>query len=375
MKCSGPHRSRECPKPKNTPPKCLHCNGPHTTNFTGCPKNPVNRRTFSEAPEYAWADSAILAKIKMPPTPSTEPKPNPATNLSQDPSNLLQMRTPNPRRFLQTYFSNDVQHDELKNNSLKLISWNAAGIKNKINQLKYILLNWKPDILDLQETHLNPGDRLKFPNYSSYQTDRLTHRGYRTAILIRNSIDHHPAPIASTTFENITIEIHLPNITPITISSIYRPPHGSISTLELNNIFNSNCKCIAVGDFNAKHKAWSSGTWNSNGTIIHDYICNNNLILLAPCEPMHLPNHSNNPSTLDFGILKNFSSGDTNFINALSSDHNLVSFEIYINVNFPTIRKIIKTTNSTKFKQIMSTLSQGTPASKTSKILTKPLRN
>ncbi|GBO40428.1 RNA-directed DNA polymerase from mobile element jockey, partial [Araneus ventricosus] len=240
-------------------------------------------------------------------------------------------------------------------------SWNAAGIKNKINQLKYFLLDWKPDILALQETHLNPGDRLKFPNYSSYRTDRLTHRGGGTAILIRNSIDHHPTPIASTTFENTTIELHLPDSTPITISSNYRPPHGSISTLELNNIFNSNSKCIAVGDFNAKHRAWSSGTWNSNGTIIHDYICNNNLILLAPCEPTHFPNHSNNPSTLDFGILKNFSSGDANSINALSSDHNPVSFEIDINVNLPAISKIIKKTNWSKFKQIMSTSLPGNP--------------
>ncbi|GBN77703.1 hypothetical protein AVEN_269107-1 [Araneus ventricosus] len=214
-----------------------------------------------------------------------------------------------------------------RNNSLNLISWNAAGIKNKINQLKYFLLDWKPDILALQETHLNPGDRLKFPNYSSYRTDRLTHRGGGTAILIRNSIDHHPTPFASTTFENTTIEIHLPDSTPVTISSIYRPPHGSISTLELNNIFNSNSKCIAV----------------------------------APCEPTHFPNHSNNPSTLDFGILKNFSSGDANSINAPNSDHNPVSFEIDINVKLPAISKIIKTTNLSKFKQIMSTSFSGNP--------------
>ncbi|GBO42031.1 putative RNA-directed DNA polymerase from transposon X-element [Araneus ventricosus] len=200
-----------------------------------------------------------------------------------------------------------------------------------------------------------------FPNYSSYRTDRLTHRGGGTAILTRNSIDHHPTPIASTTFENTTIEIHLPEGTPITISSIYRPPHGSISTLELNNIFKSNIKCITIGDFNAKHRAWSSGTWNSNVTIIHDYICNSNLILLTPCEPTNFPNHSNNPSTLDCEIVKNLSSGDANSINELSSGHNPVSFEIDINVNLPAISKIIKTTNWIKFKQIMSTSLPGNP--------------
>ncbi|GBN76416.1 RNA-directed DNA polymerase from mobile element jockey [Araneus ventricosus] len=312
MKCAGPHRSKECPKPKDTPPKCLHCNGPHTANFTGCPKNPVNRRTFSEAPENAWADPVIISKIKMPPTPAVEPDPNPATQFIPRPVQLASNANPQPKK--------------------------------------------KPDILALQETHLNPGDRLKFPNCLSYRTDRLTHRGGGTAILIRNSIDHHPTPISYTTFENTTIEIHLPDSTPITISSIYRPPHGSISTLELNNIFNSNSKYITVGDFNAKHRAWSSGTWNSNGTIIHDYICNNNLILSAPCEPTHFPNYSNNPSTLDFGILKNFSSGDANSINALSRDHNPVSFEININVKLPAISKIIKMTNWTKFKQIMREL-------------------
>ncbi|GBM46176.1 putative RNA-directed DNA polymerase from transposon X-element [Araneus ventricosus] len=335
MKCAGPHRSRECPKPKDTPPKCIHCNGPHTANFTGCPKNPVNRRTFSEAPGNAWADPAIIAKIKTPPTPAVDP--NPSIQFIPRPVQLASNANPQSK------------------------NWYAAGIKNKINELKYFLLDWKPNILTLQETHLNPGDRLKFPNYSSYRTDRFPHRGGGTAILIRNSIDHHPTPIATTTFENTIIEIHLRDSTPITISSIYRPPHGSISTLELNNIFNSNSKCITVGDFNAKHRAWSSGTWNSNGTIIHDYICNNNLILLAPCESMHFLNHSNNPSTLDFGILKNFSSGNAKFINALSSDHNLVSFEIDIDVILLAISKIIKTTNWNKFKQIMSTSLPGNP--------------
>ncbi|GBN39104.1 hypothetical protein AVEN_33731-1 [Araneus ventricosus] len=224
-----------------------------------------------------------------------------------------------------------------------------AGIKNKINQLKYTFLDCKPDILPLQDTYLNPGDRLKFPNYSSYRTDRLTHRGDATAILTRNSIDHHPNPIASTTFEKTTIEIHLPNSTPITISSIYRPPHGAPSRLW-------NLTTFSTRAVNASQLVTSTPNIG-----LHDYICNNNLILLSSCEPTHFPNHFNNPSTLDFGIFENFSSRDANSINALSSDHNPVSFEIDINVNLPAISKIIKTTNWTKFKKIMSTSLSGNP--------------
>ncbi|GBM27726.1 Nucleic-acid-binding protein from transposon X-element [Araneus ventricosus] len=99
MKCAGPHRSRECPKPKDTTPKCLHCNCPHTANFTGCPKNPVNRTNFSEAPENAWADPTIFAKMKMPPTPAVETNPNPATQFNPRLVQLASNANPQPKKF------------------------------------------------------------------------------------------------------------------------------------------------------------------------------------------------------------------------------------------------------------------------------------
>ncbi|GBM38933.1 putative RNA-directed DNA polymerase from transposon X-element, partial [Araneus ventricosus] len=249
-----------------------------------------------------------------------------------------------------------------RHNCLTVVNWNAGGIKPKFNQFKYFAQEWKPDVIAIQETHLNPGDKLKLVNYTTYRTDRLTHRGARTALFIRNSIDHYPTPIASDSFENTTIAIILPNSQQITVSSIYRPPHGIISTDELNRIFNSNNKCIAVGDFNAKHSAWSLGRRNQNENIINDYICNNNLILLAPPEQTHFPHNGNNPSTLDFGVLKNFSSGDATSLNELCSDHNPVSFEIDINANIPAITKTLKTTNWKKFYDITKEAILGNPS-------------
>ncbi|GBM17263.1 putative RNA-directed DNA polymerase from transposon X-element, partial [Araneus ventricosus] len=211
----------------------------------------------------------------------------------------------------------------------------------------------EPDVIAIQETHLNPGDKLKLVNYTTHGTDRLTHRGGGTALLVRNSIDHYPNPIASDSFENPTIAIILPNSQQITTSSIYRPSRGFISKDELNRIFSSNNNCIAVGDFNAKRRAWSSGRRNQNGNIIVDYICNNNLILLAPPESTHFPRNSNNPSTLNFSVLKNFSSGDATSLNELCSDHNPASFEIDINASIPAITKTLKTANWMKFYDIV----------------------
>ncbi|GBN91012.1 putative RNA-directed DNA polymerase from transposon X-element [Araneus ventricosus] len=315
MKCAGNHWYRDCPKPKETLATCLHCMGNHTANYSGCPQNPLNRKSFPTAPANAWSDPAALEKVKETPKSDSNLKP--------------------------------------------LERW---GIKPKFNQFKYFAQEWKPDVIAIQETYLNPGDKLKLVNYTTYRTDKLTHRGGGTALFIRNLIDHYHTPIASDSFETATIAKILPNSQQITVSSIYRPPHGIISTDELNRIFNSNNKCIAVGDFNAKHNAWSLGRCNQNGSIINDYICNNNLILLARLEPTHFPHNSNNASTLDFGVLKNFSSGDATSLNELCSDHNPVSFEIDINANIPAITKTLKTTNWMKFYDIAKEAIPGNPS-------------
>ncbi|GBO45706.1 putative RNA-directed DNA polymerase from transposon X-element, partial [Araneus ventricosus] len=72
--------------------------------------------------------------------------------------------------------------------------------------------------------------------------------------------------------------------------------------------------------------------------------------------------NGNNPSTLDFGVLKNFSSGDATSLNELCSDHNPVSFEIDINANIPAITKTLKTTNWMKFYDITKEAIPGNPS-------------
>ncbi|GBM35215.1 hypothetical protein AVEN_175819-1 [Araneus ventricosus] len=158
-------------------------------------------------------------------------------------------------------------------------------------------------------------------------TDRTTHRGGGTAFLVKNSIDRHPTPIASSSFENTTTAIHLPDNSCITEAKINRPHHGRINTHEIDSVFNQSTKGIAVGDYNAKHSAWSKGRSNTNGAIIHDHIASNNLVLLAPLEPPYFPYNQPSSNTLDFGIMKDISAGNATSHNDLSSDHNPVFFE------------------------------------------------
>lgn len=77
LKCAGNHWSRDCPKPPDTPATCLHCSGNHTANYSGCPKNPLNRRSFPAPPPNAWSDPLAIAKVKE--VPQQNPTPPPAT--------------------------------------------------------------------------------------------------------------------------------------------------------------------------------------------------------------------------------------------------------------------------------------------------------
>ncbi|GFU05335.1 RNA-directed DNA polymerase from mobile element jockey [Trichonephila clavipes] len=105
-----------------------------------------------------------------------------------------------------------------------------------------------PDIIALQETRLRPCHNLNLPNYKTYRTDRLTHRGGGTAVLIKSSIPHHVLDIKTHSLENTTIAIE--GERNITISSIYRPPRSPAPSLisDLLRIFRNRSECLAVGD-------------------------------------------------------------------------------------------------------------------------------
>ncbi|GBM83651.1 hypothetical protein AVEN_160818-1 [Araneus ventricosus] len=117
----------------------------------------------------------------------------------------------------------------------------------------------------------------------------------------------------------------------------YRPPHGRINTQEIDRIFNQSNK-----SYNSKHRAWSRGRSNTNGTIIHDHIASNNVVLQTPLEPTHFPYNHPSSRTLDFDIMKKISAGNASSHNDLSSDHNPVFFELILS-NSPSKNTVLPT--------------------------------
>ncbi|GFT18611.1 RNA-directed DNA polymerase from mobile element jockey [Trichonephila clavipes] len=194
-----------------------------------------------------------------------------------------------------------------------------------IQELKDCIIDYNPDVIGIQETHLRPADRVSIPNYTCHRSDRTTHRGGGTALFVKNSIRHHAILNVSNTFENSSVILQLGNNSKITVACIYRLSHGSINTTELDAILNHSNKAFLFGDFNARHPSWNPGRANTNGNILCNWAVGSALDILAPDTPTHFNSRHSN-AILDIGFAVNLSHTEVFTINTLSSDHNPVIF-------------------------------------------------
>lgn len=223
------------------------------------------------------------------------------------------------------------------NIKLRILSWNADGIKAKIPLLSYYLHLLKIDVLCLQETHLSPSNKLYIPGYFVYRSDRTaTHNFGRkggVAIAVKNTLEHyHLNNLPATTFENVRIIIKTKELPSLQIASVYKRPNKPYKQGDLFPFFNSLHHSFITGDFNAKHSAWGSRLNNSNGSLLLNDITNYNLLIHSQDSPTHY-SYINTvlPDILDFGLSKNIPFFvTTNVLTALPSDHRPISFSFSI---------------------------------------------
>ena len=97
--------------------------------------------------------------------------------------------------------------DSLKRD-LSILSWNANGLSNKIQELQELLARLKPDIVLLNETHLTPASRLRLANYVCYRNDRPGTASGGTAVAVRLNLEHHRVVLPATThLEGTAVEM------------------------------------------------------------------------------------------------------------------------------------------------------------------------
>ncbi|GFQ98199.1 putative RNA-directed DNA polymerase from transposon X-element [Trichonephila clavata] len=244
--------------------------------------------------------------------------------------------------------------------NLTLVSWNANGIRSRVEEFREFITEWNPDIINLQETHIQACHHLSFPNYNIYRTDR-TFRGGGTAILIKRNIPHHEVKITNPSFELTAIQIVRPNSQPITVISAYRSPTKPILIQDLHLLFRNHDYILVAGDLNAKHHSWSPLTQqNVAGHTIRRFCDSTGFSLNAPLEPTHFHNSLRN-TIIDLAICKGMTVTEVTSIPELSSDHNPVLFEVSLdNFTSPAL-STYAFPNWFKFQNILTSTLPGNP--------------
>ncbi|GFR00104.1 RNA-directed DNA polymerase from mobile element jockey [Trichonephila clavata] len=226
----------------------------------------------------------------------------------------------------------------LNNTPLRLISWNSNSILPKKEEFLHFIEINNPDIIALQETFLKPGHTFNVANYSIYRNDRTSGAGGGTAILIKNSIRHHPIDIVTHNSEQTAISIE-GTTHHLTICSFYKPPSASTPATinDLLKIFRNRPRCFILGDFNLKHRSWNPDGNGRGGAQLFNFTRNCGFCISAPTEPTRIPHHHNaRPSIIDFAISSGLSNITAKSMFDLSSDHNPVFFTFTLTLTSAT---------------------------------------
>jgi endonuclease/exonuclease/phosphatase family metal-dependent hydrolase len=204
---------------------------------------------------------------------------------------------------------------------IKILSWNCAGIKNKLREFQNFVYAGSYDVVALQETHLHQLDKLFLFNYKIYRRDR-DRRGGGVAVAIKISLEHKALSVAAlSTLECIGIAVNTRS-GPIHIFSIYQPATKPIDEAELRVLFTDR-SAIYIGDWNSKHPDWGCRSRNSNGATLHRIADEALVSVEAPFEATHyVGGRAQSSDILDFAITKNLNGISTPCVlQALTSDH------------------------------------------------------
>ena len=169
---------------------------------------------------------------------------------------------------------------------IKIMHWNACGLKYKKEELREYLRKYEVDICAIQETHLKPQDRFWIRGYEGFRQDRISREKGGIITLVSNTLtavetsrsrkegDDHDQDT-----EYLGIDVLLPSRT-LQIFNIYSPP-------DKNFLFETPTResnCLAIGDFNSHSPSWGYSTMDSKGEDVEQWAVDNQLVLINKPE-------------------------------------------------------------------------------------------
>lgn len=117
------------------------------------------------------------------------------------------------------------------NSKLKLMIWNAQGIRGKVHEFFYFLQKESIDISLVSETRLSNVISCSHPDYFTYRLDRSHGQGGGVAIFVKRNVKHKLLPCPQIQIiEALSIEVSHGS-KKFNIFSVYYPGSKSVRSV------------------------------------------------------------------------------------------------------------------------------------------------
>lgn len=234
--------------------------------------------------------------------------------------------------------------------TLRIATWNANGLLQKLALLELFLNKEKIDICLISETHLKKDLVVNVNGYSCYHATHPTDRAKGgSSVFLRNTIKHCVDPkVEEDSVQMVSVNIQLINKGDFKISAVYYPPKFNLKKEDYAKLFHAlKHHFIVGGDFNAKNTFWGSRLTNTKGKELFKAACQFKAEILSGGAPTYWPTDVNKiPDLIDFYLVKGISSGYIEVRNSedLFSDHSPVV--LIINEEVVAQPKMLRLTNN-----------------------------
>ena len=186
-----------------------------------------------------------------------------------------------------------------------LLQWNANSVVSHWAEFREYIVNKKPLVAAIQETHFLDTDSTKYNfnlfGYSLYcnNVNDSPRRG-GSALYVSNNLLHHQVNFDSNlNYVATTIKIAQRDVNVI---SLYLSPSINVTYQQLDRLFGQiPSPKLIIGDFNAHHTAWGCNNITQRGTTLYNIINKHNLICLNDKSPTfhRIMNGTNQYSIID----------------------------------------------------------------------------
>ena len=166
-------------------------------------------------------------------------------------------------------------------NTQVFVQWNCRGLRANFDEIQILIQNLQPIVFCLQETKISANSTISLRQYTHFlktQNTNDTHPQGGVSIFVKKNIPHSQIKL-DTPLQAVaaTVSCHRP----ITVCSIYIPPHLHFSDGDLDHLLLQLPRPVLImGDFNAHSPVWGDDKLDARGRSMELFLTNNNLCVL-----------------------------------------------------------------------------------------------